>query len=104
MTITIGGGMQNFAYPTGYTGPGSKPASDAFGSTLDRALEDFKKVATQTPAERARDEVLKKHGLDEKAYTSLQADARKALDQEIADAVKRAAGVEKRGTIVDRMG
>jgi hypothetical protein len=98
MTISIGGGMQNFAYPAGYTGPArSKPTGEGQGTSgFSRALDDLMAEGAKTPAERAREVILKRHGLDDKAYGALGADARKAIEAEIADAVKRTVGTRDR--------
>lgn len=95
MTITIGEGLQNLPYPKGYTGPAR--ASDRaaqFQTKFDTALSEFEKLAFQTPAERAREAVLKRHGLDEKALAGLDAAPRNTIEQEIADSVRRATGAE----------
>ncbi|WP_420145191.1 hypothetical protein [Sphingobium sp.] len=96
MAITIGSGLQNFAFPVGYTGPsGGKQSGEAkVDSNLARAIEDLKEAAAKTPAERARDEILKRNNLDEKSYAALDADARQAIDEQIAEAVKQATGVK----------
>ena len=54
-----------------------------------KILENFKKAATQTPAEKARDAVLAKHKLSEDDYQKLPPSERKAIDAEITEAVKR---------------
>lgn len=107
MTIKIGSGLQNFAYPAGYTGPsGGKQSGEVQSDpNLSRAIEDLKEAAAKTPAERARDAVLKKHGIDEKGYDALDADTRKAIEEEIAEAVKRTVGTkEKAESTFIRMG
>lgn len=98
MGISIGSGMQNFAYPVGYSGPGFGKASGEaqVDTSLSRAIADLKDAAVKTPAERARDAVLEKHGLDEKGYAALESDARKAIDKEIADAIERTTGAKQR--------
>jgi len=60
-------------------------------SGLDfRAIIDaFKDEATKTPAQRARDEVLKKHDLSEEDYRRLPEQEREAINREIAEAVQR---------------
>ena len=60
-------------------------AADSF----QQALEAFLKEASKTPAERARDEVLKQHGLSEEAYRALPPEQKKAVDAEIVAAVQR---------------
>lgn len=86
MTSPIISSMRNLPYPTGYAGPG--PAKSA-PSEFDRLLEDFQKAATQTPAERAREAVLKRHRLDEDGYKALPADQKVLIDKEVAEAVKQ---------------
>lgn len=94
MTIPIGSSLQNFAYPSGYVGPSkSQQNGDAqFSSALDQALKAFTDVAFQTPAERARKTILQKHNLDDRGYAAPDADAKKAIDQDIVEAVKRTTG------------
>ncbi|MFB0871979.1 MULTISPECIES: hypothetical protein [unclassified Sphingobium] len=107
MTIKIGSGLQNFAFPAGYTGPsgGKQSGGVQADANLSRAIEELKEAAAKTPAERARDAVLKKHGIDEKGYNELDAAARKAIDEEIAEAVQRTVGAkEKAETSFIRMG
>jgi len=107
MAINIGSGLQNFAYPAGYTGPTRSKESGGteLDANLSRAIEDLKEAAAKTPAERARDAVLKKHGIDEKGYASLDADLRKAIEEEIAEAVKRTVGTrDKAESTFMRMG
>lgn len=60
------------------------PAAD-FASILD----NFRKAAFETPAERARDQVLKKHNLSEADYQKLPPKDRDAIDREIVEAVKK---------------
>lgn len=52
-------------------------------------LDAFKAEAAKTPAERARDEVLKKHDLTEDSYRQLPERERESIDREIAEAVQR---------------
>lgn len=63
---------------------GSDPAAFA------AILAAFEKEAAKTPAERARDHVLKQHNLTENSYRALPPDQKKAIDAEIATAVQRA--------------
>jgi len=93
MTITIGA-LRNLPLPAGYAGPGA--AQGAGTSDFQRALEQFKETAFQAPAERARDEVLKRNGLDERSYAELSAERRRTIDQEIAEAVQAVSGVPTR--------
>jgi len=92
------GKMQNFPFPTGYMGPsrGKGTGEAPQDVNLARAIEDLKEAAAKTPGERARDAILERHGLDEKGYAALKAEDRKAIDEEIADAVERAMGVKDR--------
>jgi hypothetical protein len=68
-------------------------ASDAVA--FEKILAAFKKEAAKTPAERARDQVLKKHGLTEDSYRTLPAEQKKAIDAEIASAVQRVMRADK---------
>jgi hypothetical protein len=65
-------------------------------------LRAFEKEAAKTPAERARDEVLKKHDLSEEDYQKLPPDKREPIDREIAEAVRRACAKEGTGQVVQR--
>ena len=61
-------------------------------SSFDKILEDFKKVASQTPAERAAEGVLKKHGLTREQLDQLPKAQRDGIMREIEEAVRRAVG------------
>jgi hypothetical protein len=65
-------------------------ASDTDAAAFENILAAFEKEAAKTPAERARDHVLKKHGLTEDSYRTLPPERKKAIDAEIATAVQRA--------------
>jgi len=84
--MTIGAiGATGQASATGAT----KGAGDSDPATFAAILEAFKKEAAKTPADRARDQVLKEHNLTEDSYRALPADQKKAIDAEIATAVQR---------------
>jgi hypothetical protein len=92
-----GSGMniENMTGIAGLTGPGTKakgtaPSDESFADILAA----FEKEAAKTPAERARDEVLKKHHLSEDDYRALPPDKREPIDREIAEAVRRACAKE----------
>jgi len=89
MTISSIGGSISAAQAIGDTDKAADPA--AFAKILDA----FKKEAAKTPAERARDEVLKKHNLTEADYKGLPSDQKKAIDAEIATAVQRVMRADK---------
>lgn len=61
-----------------------KPKAD-----FEQILEGFKKAASQTPAEKARERVLEKHKLSEAEYEKLPPEKRKVVDEEIAAAVRK---------------
>lgn len=61
----------------------------ASGVDFRAIIEAFTKEASKTPAERARDEVLKKHDLSEEDYRGLPQEQREAINREIAEAVQR---------------
>ena len=85
MTISIGAtGATTSAVHTADFGAMAKPKLD-----FAKILENFKKAATQTPAEKARDAVLAKHKLSEADYQKLPPAERKAIDAEIVEAVKK---------------
>ena len=68
--------------------PQQTPPSNQAGGFAN-VLEQFLKVAYQTPAERARAAVLEKHDLDETSYAALPPEKRDAIDKEIAEAVRK---------------
>ena len=82
---------------TGQTDAGTKAKDkgDSDPAAFEAILEAFKKEAAKTPAERARDEVLKKHNLTEDSYKALPPERKKAIDAEIATAVQRVMGTDK---------
>ena len=82
---------------TGQAGAASK-TKDASGSdpaAFAAVLAAFEKEAAKTPAERARDQVLKQHNLTEDSYKALPPDQKKAIDAEIATAVQRVMRADK---------
>jgi len=86
-----------------YRSPFEVKISPGGQSEFDKILEEFKKVASETPASRARDAVLKKHGLTEDSYKTLRGPAREAVDKEIEQAVRLAMKAQgnTRQTILD---
>lgn len=83
MTIGITGasGAANIQPATG-----AKPKSAAdFAAILDA----FQNEAAKTPAERAREIVLKKHDMSEDNYKALPQAKRDVIDREIADMVRK---------------
>jgi len=91
MTISSIDSSSTAAQARGVGGAGAAADPAAFGKILDA----FKKEAAKTPAERARDEVLKKHNLTEDDYKALPSDQKKAIDAEIATAVQRVMRADK---------
>jgi hypothetical protein len=90
MTIGAIGGASAASQTSGVS------ASGTTGNTaFDQILEAFKKEAAKTPAQRARDEVLKKHNLSEDSYRALPPEQKKAIDAEIAIAAQRAMQADK---------
>jgi hypothetical protein len=83
----------------GTSAGGSAKAAEAAGGTdpalFAQILEAFKKEAAKTPAERARDQVLKQHGLSEDGYKALPPEQKKTIDAEIATAVQRVLHADK---------
>ena len=73
----------------GQVGSTSKAKAGGDPAAFAEILEAFKKEAAKTPAERARDEVLRQHGLTEDGYRSLPPDQKKVIDAEVATAVQR---------------
>ncbi len=87
----------------GMTGAGAYGAT-ASAKTMKTPEVDFaeafrklREEASKTPEERAREGVLKKHGLSEDDYRRMPASDRKGLDDEIAQAVRRVAEQRKAG-------
>ncbi|WHU03970.1 hypothetical protein [Sphingomonas sp. NIBR02145] len=80
---------------TGISGIGAgttTQAAETNGSSdlnFDAILEAFKKAASETPEQRARDAVLKKHDLSEEDYKKLPPKEKEAIDKEIAEAVRK---------------
>jgi hypothetical protein len=72
----------------GNWGAGAPKPADA-STDFAALLDNFRKAAFETPAERARDQVLKKHNLSEADYQKLPAKDRDAIDREIVEAVKK---------------
>lgn len=72
------------------SGTSQTAASNGSSDTsFDAILESFKKAAMETPEERARDAVLKKHNLSEEDYKKLPPKERDAIDKEVAEAVRK---------------
>jgi hypothetical protein len=71
----------------------TKGAADP--AVFEEILDAFKKEAAKTPAERARDEVLKKHNLTEDGYKALPPEQKRAIAAEIATAVQRVMQADK---------
>ncbi len=67
------------------SGQGVKPGDVDFSAIF----EALKKEASKTPEERAREGVLKKHGMSEADYQRLPKDQRAGIDAEITVAVRR---------------
>ena len=63
--------------------------------SFDDVLRAFQEEAAKTPAERAREDVLKKHELTEEDYRKLPPEKRDPIDREIAEAVRRVTAKEK---------
>ncbi len=80
---------------TGISGIGASAAAQPAGTNgtsdlnFDAILEAFKKAASQTPEQRARDAVLEKHKLSEEDYQKLPPKEKEAIDKEIAEAVRK---------------
>lgn len=86
--------MSSITSIAGATGIGASTGatSQANGSSdanFDAILEAFKKAASETPEQRARDAVLKKHDLSEEDYKKLPPKEKDAIDKEIAEAVRK---------------
>jgi hypothetical protein len=74
---------------------GVKTAGGSDATDFAQILAAFQKEAAKTPAERARDDVLKKHHLTEDGYKALPPEQKKAIDAEIAIAAQRAMHADK---------
>jgi len=87
--------IDNIASTAAGSGIGPKPSGTApSDESFADILRAFEKEAAKTPAERARDEVLKKHNLSEEDYRKLPPEKRDPIDREIAEAVRRACAKE----------
>jgi len=93
MTVGSIGGTQAAGRGSAATATGSTEDTDA--AAFEKILAAFEKEAAKTPAERARDQVLKKHGLTEESYRTLPPEQKKAIDAEIATAVQRVMWADK---------
>lgn len=91
MTISSIGSANPAARAQG-SGDAKAPTDPA---AFAKILDAFKKEGAKTPAQRARDEVLKKHNLTEDDYNRLPSDQKKAIDAEIATAVQRVMRTDK---------
>lgn len=78
---------------SGIPGTGSSAASASAqrksGAAFEQILDAFRKAAFQTPEERAREAVLKKHDMTEEDYAKLPPREREAIDREVVEAVKK---------------
>ncbi|MEP9360512.1 hypothetical protein [Sphingomonas sp. KR3-1] len=86
--------MSSITDIAGSTGVGASTGatSQANGksdTSFDAILEAFKKAASETPEQRARDAVLKKHNLSEDDYKKLPPKEKDAIDKEVAEAVRK---------------
>jgi hypothetical protein len=84
--------------------PGKTPASlsgslwmmqtkdDDTGAANDALINEFLQWSKMNPAERLRSEILESKGLDENSLQALLADQRKAVEDEIRDAIKQKFG------------
>jgi len=87
------------------TGDSSNDQAGATGATdFKSILAAFQKEAAKTPAERARDAVLKNHGLSEDQYMQLPPKEKDGIDREIVEAVRRATGDRKSTPAVESAG
>lgn len=86
---------------SGARGPAASGAAVGIGAhraktaSFQDVLAAFEKEAAKSPAAHARDEVLKRHGLNEEAYKALPPDQKKIVDAEIALAVQRVVHADK---------
>ena len=80
--------------PSGQAGATGTSAA-ANSAAFSKILAAFEKEAAKTPAERARDAVLKKHNLTEAGYEALPPDQKKVIDSEIKTAVQRVLQADK---------
>lgn len=73
---------------------GRAPEQDDGAAGLAKALTDFKKEASKTIAERAKDQILKKHNMTEEQFEALPPGQKLEIDQEIADRVQLLMGTD----------
>jgi hypothetical protein len=75
-------------------------SGDATGDSADEAasnqaiLDEFKKLADMTPAEKIRAQYLEEHHLTEEQFNQLPSDKQKAINDEIAKEIKRTLGAD----------
>lgn len=74
---------------SGTSTSGAAATNGSSDTSFDSILEAFKKAASETPEERARDAVLKKHNLSEDEYKNLPPKEKDAIDKEVAEAVRK---------------
>lgn len=67
----------------------STASNDDTAAKLKEALDDFKKEASMTPAQRARRDVLKSMNLSEDDLKAMPDDRRQAIEKSISDEVAR---------------
>jgi hypothetical protein len=66
-------------------------------SDFAKILADFRKAASETPFDRIRDAVLKKHGMTQDQYDQLSGPAKDAIAREIREAIQRAVAQGQKG-------
>lgn len=84
MSIAIGGTSATGNSAAALLGSPKKPEKD-----FAAILEAFKKAASETPEQRVREAVLKKHDQTEESYQRLPQKAKEAIDREVSEAVKK---------------
>lgn len=89
MTINSTNGVSS---SSGYRAQ-QKSSTSPGETSFDDILENFKKIASQTPAERAAESVLKRHGLTRQQFDKLPQAQKDGIQKEIEEAVRRAVGV-----------
>lgn len=68
---------------------GATSRTSASAEELGRTLDNFRKEATKTPAERMREQVLKEMELTEDDIKAMSGEERKTVEQQISDEVVR---------------
>lgn len=85
------------ANQSGGTAPSINGSKSSGDSSSQDILDEFAKWANMTPAQKIRAHYLEEHHLTEESFSKLPADEQKAINDQIADEIKRTLGVDDKG-------